>query len=75
MDNSEDGAEQAEQRRNHSDIGQINDAIIQTGRDSRPFRLGNFADLLKLRVRIFGGKLEHLLHDPRDGFSMPIGNG
>src|SRR5947207_5840179 len=42
---------QAEQRRNHSDIGEINDAIIQTGRDSRPFRLGDFADLLKLRDR------------------------
>ena len=72
MDDSKDRAEQPQQRRDHPDIGEINDAIVQTGCDPRSFRLGDLAHLLKIRVRIFGREIENLLHNPRDRFAMTI---
>ena len=48
MDNPKDSAKQTEQRRDHANIGEISNTIIQTGRDSRSFRFGDFTHLLKI---------------------------
>src|SRR6266404_6722643 len=74
MNNSKDSAQQAQQRRNHSNIREVNDPIIQIGCDSGSLRLCDFTNQLKIGVRIFGREIEHFLHDPRDCFSVPIGN-
>ena len=48
--------------------------VVQTGRDSCALCLGNFANLLKICMRILGREIEHFLHDPCDGLSVPIGD-
>src|SRR5438552_8574821 len=72
--NSDRSPKQTEQRRNHSDIGEISYAVIQLESDPSPFRLGNFADLLEIGVRILGGEVENLLDHTGDGFAVAIGN-
>ena len=54
--NSDHRPKQSKQRRNHSDVGEISDAIVQIRRDPRPFRFRDFTDLLEIGVRIFGGE-------------------
>ena len=61
-------------RRDHSDVRQIGDPVVQTRGDARALRFGDFADLLEIGVRIFGREIEHLLDDARDGFTVAIGN-
>ena len=68
------GPKQAKQRRNHSDIGKVGDAIVQIGSDTSSFGLGNFADLLEISVWIFCCEIEDLLHNPGDGFAVTVGD-
>ena len=56
----------------YPDIGEINDSVVQARRYTCPFSLRDLTNLLEWRVRIFGGEIEHLLHDPRDRFAMPV---
>ena len=72
MDNSKHRPQEAKERRDHSDVREVNDAVVQTGRDACALCLGDFAELLEICVRILRRKIEHLLHDPRDGLSVPI---
>ena len=74
MDDSENCAQQTEQRRNHSYVGKVNDPIVQTGRHACSFRLGDFADMLEICVGIFSREIQHLLHDAGDRFPVPVGN-
>ena len=71
-DDADDGAEQTEHRRDHSDVGKISDAIVEIGRDARAFCFRDLANLAKIGVGILGGKIEHLLHDARDRFAMSL---
>src|SRR6185503_19768025 len=50
------GAEQSDQRRNHSDLGQICDSIIQVRCDPRSFCFREITNLLKIGIWIFGRK-------------------
>src|SRR5215475_7345589 len=70
--NSDHGSKQAQQWCNHTDIGEVGDAIIQIGSDPGSFGLRNFTDLLKISVRILGGEVEDLLYDPSNGFAVAI---
>ena len=72
--NSDHSPKQTEQRRNHSDIGEVSYAVVQIGSDPSPFRLGNFTNLLEIGVRILGGEVENLLDHTGDGFAVAIGN-
>ena len=74
MDDSENCAQQPEQWRNHSNIGEVNNTVVQACGHSCSLGLGDLADLLKICVRIFGREIEHFLHDARDRFAMSIGN-
>src|SRR4029077_5891395 len=58
----------------HPNIGEENEAVVQSGRDFCALCLGNFADLLEICVWVLCCEVEHFLHDTRDGFSMPIGD-
>src|SRR5205807_8422574 len=70
----ENRAEQSQHRRDHPDIGEKDDTIVQAGSDARSFSLRDLAHLLEIRARIFRGEIEHLLHDPGDGFTVAIRN-
>ena len=72
MDNSKHRPQEAKERRDHSDVREVNDAVIQTGRDACALCFSDLSDQLEICVRIFRSKIEHFLHDPCDGFSMPI---
>ena len=59
--------------RDHPDVRQISDAIVQTGGDPRAFRFRDLADLAENRaLGIFRREIERLLHDPRNRFAMAI---
>src|SRR5947199_2400781 len=73
--NSDHSSKQTEERRNHSDIGEISNAVIQSGSDPSSFCLGNFTGLLGIGGRIFGGDMENLLDHGREGFAVTIGSG
>src|SRR5439155_9725642 len=45
MDNSKHRPQEAEQRRDHSYVREVNDAVVQTGRNAGALCLSDFADL------------------------------
>ena len=47
-DDADDGAEQPEHRRDHPDVGEISDAIVEIGRDARAFRFRDLAHLAEI---------------------------
>ena len=74
-DDAEDRSEQSEHRRDHPNIGQINNAVIQTRRHPGSFGFGDLADLGEISAWILRRKVEDLLDDARDCFPVAIGDG